>query len=609
MVRASAPGTGWARTQVLLGGLLVAGVFTLVSTGSAQNPSPAKTPPKPEPAKPELAKGDQPKVQRVIVAKTPEVAEMTKVINQKLEEGWKANKITPSHEVGDLEYLRRASLDIIGRVPTWEEIAVYRKDAPEKRRSLLIERLLSNEDYPRHWANVWSNWLLTRSGMFGRGTYHDQMDLWLEDKFAQNTSYDKIVKSLLTASGKNTDSGNGAVNFILAHVGEPIRDPKLIKEEGHFEMVPLTARITRLFLGIQIQCAQCHDHPFLNSLKQERFWGVNAFLRQVNREGTLAMQRNQTPGPLTLVDDVKVNVEALGFYEKRNGVKLDEKAVFLPSGPQKKAHKLSTDSKEKDLQGLTRREELADALVDHEQFPKALVNRYWGTFFGRGFVNPIDDFNDQNLPSNPELLDELAAKFKHYGYDLKSLIRWICNSEAYQLSCVANKTNDKPEQEALFSRMMLKSMAPEQLYESLMVATNKIAVQTNQEKKDQRTTWLDGLISNFGDDEGNEVNFNGTVVQALMMMNGQNINEAIMLKEKGTVANAISSSRTEDEVITKLFLAALTRDPTPRELARIKEDFRLALPEHRTKDAKDPAARFHDLFWALLNSNEFLLNH
>src|SRR5260370_22421378 len=128
-------------------------------------------------------------------------------------------------------------------------------------------------------------------------------------------------------------------------------------------MVPLNARMTRLFLGIQVQCAQCHDHPFLGTLKKEKLWGVNAFLRQVDRKGTLAMARNQTPGPLELVDDEAVNKEALGFYEKRNGVKLDEKAVFLPSGPQKRAYKLSVDTKGKDVQAINRREELADPLT------------------------------------------------------------------------------------------------------------------------------------------------------------------------------------------------------------------------------------------------------
>jgi hypothetical protein len=607
MVRASAPARRRGRFAFfVLSGSFIAGLLVLVSSGTAQNSG--KPPPKAEAPKPEAAK-----VNRVIVAKTPDVAEMTKAINEKIAETWKANKITPSREVSDLEFLRRASLDIIGRVPTWAEIGVYEKDPPERRRSLLVDRLLNHEDYARHWATMWSNWLLTRSGTFGRGTYHEQMDVWLEDKFALNLSYDKIVRALLTAKGKNTDTDNGSVNFILAHVGEPIRDPKLVREEGHFEMVPLTSRITRLFLGIQVQCAQCHDHPFLGSLKQEKFWGVNAFLRQVDRKGTLAMQRNQTPGPLELVDDEAVNKEALGFYEKRNGVKLDEKAVFLPSGPQKKSFKLSviTEGKDKgkDVQGIKRREELADALIENDQFPKAVVNRYWGTFFGRGFINPIDDFNDTTIgqASNPELLEELAIKFKHYGYDLKSLIRWICNSEAYQLSCVANKTNDKPEHEALFSRMMLKSMSPEQLYESLMVATNKVAVQSKDEKKIARNTWLEGLISNFGDDEGNEVNFNGTVVQALMMMNGQNINDAITLKEKGTVANAMASSRNDDEVIEKLFLAALTRVPSKKEVVTIKELFRLGEPKNVAKDSRE--ARYHDLFWALLNCNEFLLNH
>ncbi len=606
MVRASAPRWGWGRFQMIVcGSFLAVGVLALTATSPAQNPAkapPKADPPKTEPAKPELVKAN-----RVIVAKTPDVAEMTKIIDEKIAEGWKDNKITPSHEVGDLEFLRRASLDVIGRVPTLEEIVAYEKDPPEKRRSLLIERLLDHADYARHWANVWSNWLLTRSGTFGRGTYHEQMDVWLEDQFAQNRTYDKIVHDLITAKGENTK--NGAVNFVLAHVGEEIRDAKLVKEEGRFEMVPLTSRIARTFLGIQIQCAQCHDHPFLtNSLKQERFWGMNAFLRQVDRKGTLAMARNQTPGPLELWDNEENNREALGFYEKRNGVKLDEKAVFLPSGPDKKARKLSVDKDtKKDIQGIGRREELADAVIDHEQFPKALVNRYWGAFFGRGFVNPVDDFNDFNKPSNPELLNELAIKFKHYGYDLKSVIRWICNSEAYQLSCVANKTNDKAEHEALFSRMMLKSMSPEQLYESLMVATNKNAVQAKDEKKKDRTTWLDGLISNFGDDEGNEVNFNGTVVQALMMMNGQNINDAITLKEKGTVAIALVTSKTDDDVIHRLFLAAVCRQPTKKEIANIKELFILAEPKNRGKDTRE--ARYHDLFWALLNSNEFLLNH
>ncbi len=216
------------------------------------------------------------------------------------------------------------------------------------------------------------------------------------------------------------------------------------------------------------------------------------------------------------------------FTRKRNGVILTAPAEFLPSsGEEKHGVRLPAGMK-----GVQRREKLAEFIIDHPQFPKAIVNRMWGVFFGRGFVNPIDDFNDQNQPSNPELLDELAARFKHYNYDLKRLIRWICNSDPYNLSCVANKSNDKPEHEALFSRMIMKAMSPEQLFESLMVATKAEATESKTIKKDLKDKWLGTLISNFGDDEGNEVNFNGTVVQALLMMNGKDINDAIAARTK-----------------------------------------------------------------------------
>jgi hypothetical protein len=530
-----------------------------------------------------------------------DVPEMVRTINDKLRADWDKNKITPSRYVDDYEFIRRASLDVIGRIARPEEIREFLKDPADTRRSLLIDRLLSSEDYARHWANLWSNWLLTRSGPFGRGMYHEQMTVWLEDQFSDpRKTYADLVRGLLTARGKNTDKG--AVNFILAHVGENV-PPARRGEEGQFEMVPVTARVARLFLGVQVQCAQCHDHPFQSTITQNQFWGINAFLRQVERKGNLAMNRQDTPGPLELVDNENTCRDATVFFEKRNGVVLTQKAEFLPSGEEKHGKKLDPEKA-----GVARREELANFLVEHDNFPKAIVNRMWGVFFGRGFVNPIDDFNDNNQPSNPDLLNELASQLKHYNYDLKKLIRWMANSEAYSLSCVANKTNDKPEHEPLFSRMVLKAMTPEQLFESLMVATRSEVAESKDAKKAARDAWLGGLISNFGDDEGNEVNFNGTVVQALMMMNGKEINEAISRKEKGTVALAIAHAHSAPAVISELYLASLNRPPTARELQTIQQQFHLR-PAFAGKDYRDPAARFEDLFWALLNSNEFMLNH
>ena len=269
----------------LVGGLILAGLLVcLASPGLAQTPTkapPDKVKAAPVPEKPAPAMPTFPKL--TIASKGTEVADQVKVINDMLAAGWTANKIVPAGYVDDHEFIRRASLDIIGRIAKPEEIDHFLKDPADKRRSMLIDRLLDSEEYPLHWSNTWTNWLLSRTGVFGRGTYHEDLNRWLNDRFAENMPYDKLVTALLTASGENTK--NGAVNFILAHVGEPVPGARAA-EEGQFEMVPITSRITRLFLGTQVQCAQCHDHPFQNSLKQNHFWGVNAFLRQVQRVGT-----------------------------------------------------------------------------------------------------------------------------------------------------------------------------------------------------------------------------------------------------------------------------------------------------------------------------------
>ncbi|HEV3237622.1 MAG TPA: DUF1553 domain-containing protein, partial [Gemmataceae bacterium] len=423
--------------------------------------------------------------------------------------------------------------------------------------------------------------------------------------------YDKFVKKLVTARGKNNDTkdGGAAANFILAHLGETVAREEMGSKGGRFEAVPITSRITRLFLGVQTQCTQCHDHPF-GKEKQQQFWGINAFLRQVDRVGNPPMARQMMAAPaLELKDNPAFNVDATVFYEKRNGVVLETGPVFL-------------DNKKLDIKKVsltpgngrpwTRRDELAELILDHPNFPKAAVNRMWAHFFGKGFVNPIYDFHEQNQVSNPELLDELAAQFKHYGYDLKMIVRAICNSKAYSLSSVTNKTNAQPAQDTLYSHMLLKAMSPEQLFESLWMATHwqakihgKNIKDAAADKKTLKDQWLANLVNGFGDDEGNEVNFNGTVVQALMMMNGKDLNDAISRKEDGTVARTIYLTKGNFErTITDLYMVSLNRKPTQAELVKIRKAMVL------TKSVeKDIAGPYQDVFWALLNSNEFLLNH
>jgi hypothetical protein len=531
-----------------------------------------------------------------------DAADVVKTIDEAMRASWKDNSITPSPRCDDHEFIRRATLDIIGRIATPKEIREYMDDPAKERRQKLIERLLKSEDYAKNWANLWANWLLTRSGAFGRGQYHEETQTWLEDQFAQNKPFRETVRALITAEGKNTD--NGAVNFILAHLGEntPANE---VRENGQFNMVPITSRITRLFLGVQTQCAQCHDHPADPKLKQNHFWGINAYLRQVRRDGTPPMPGNRMMGftPLTLRDDASVNQDAQVFFETRNAKLLPAKAQFIDG-----TRITSTPKGEKKLplEGKARREELAQLILEHPNFGMAQVNRMWAHFFSKGFVNPIDDFNSQNTPSHAELLEKLGERYKHYGCDQKMLIRWICNSEAYSLSSVANKTNDKADSDQpwLFARMLPKAMSPEELFESLMVATG--GSQSKEQKKELRTRWLDNLISNFGDDEGNEVSFNGTVVQALMMMNGNDLNGAIAPsgKDEGNVAKIYKRHGGNARgIVQELYLLTLNRPPTVKELEKLSAGLRMRIPD------KDVLAPYQDLLWAILNSNEFMLNH
>ncbi len=530
-------------------------------------------------------------------------------INTEIEKAWKENKIRPAARCSDYEFIRRASLDLIGRIAKVKEIETFMADPPAKRRGLLIERLLNSSEFASHFANLWTNLLLTRTG--GK-LYHEQMHLWLEEQFDKKgddaPGWDKITHQILAATGRTNE--NGAVNFILAHLGEEIKEKR--DENGRFEMVPVTSRTTRLFLGLRTQCTQCHDHPFNDDWKQEHFWSMNAFFRQVDAPSgrpTIMVKKKKKGmmglGQHELVDNPNFNKDGIVGYERRNGTRLFTRAKFL-------------DGTKLPKNVRNRREELAKFVTGSPYFAKAFVNRLWAHFMGRAFTKDPDDFGEHSPPSHPELLDNLAQTWAtKYKYDIRSLVRWICNNRAYGLSSVANETNDKQEDEKFFSRMLLKALSPEQLFESLMIATEAKVGQTKEKKQNLRETWLTKLVVNFGDDEGSEGTFNGTVVQALLMMNGQDINTAIMDKEHGIAAQVIKRHSGKGMTGMKLamrdlFLAALNRPPTEKEYERMLDPRRMALrpsQPYTQFDRNFYIGFYQDLFWALLNSNEFILNH
>jgi hypothetical protein len=535
-------------------------------------------------------------------------------IDEQVTKMWKENKTYPSDRCTDYEFIRRASLDIVGRIPTVKEVNNFMGHPAEKRRSWLINAMLDGSEYgagteyAQNFANLWTTHLITRSG--SPKQHQLQLNDWLYTGFkggdGVTPDWSKMARQLIAGTGRQNE--NAAVNYMMYNLGEEIKADQ--SKNGKWDMVPATSRTTRLFVGIRIQCVQCHDHPFNGEWRQEDFWGINAFLRQSDTPegppemvmiGKKKVKGEKRSLEKVLADNRSYNSSGIIPYERRNTVLLFTDPSYLNH---KKIPKNWTGS---------RREALAKFILEDPYFAKAFVNRMWGHFFGMSFLrgNP-DDFHDQNPISHPELLEKLAGDFsKDYGHNPKVLIRWICNSQAYGLSSRANKWNDKTDDETLFARMLLKPMSPEQMFESIMHAT---IPSFNRNKVDEkRDKWLEKLVVNFGNDEGEEGSFSGTVVQALLLMNGQDINAQIAAKD-GTVA-AIASTRGASlaslpAAVNDLYMHALSRPATKAEIAHFASPEKYALH----KGTKSTPAQFwpnyyQDIYWALLNSNEFILNH
>ncbi|MFO0938945.1 MAG: DUF1549 domain-containing protein [Gemmataceae bacterium] len=486
------------------------------------------------------------------------ITPQTETINKLIAAKWaEAGIKKPADRAKDSEFLRRAFIDLIGRIPTAAEVVDFEADQSSNKRQKLIYRLLYTDDsknpykpapnskmadaedkkgyvyadqYAAHWANIWTVWLMSRTA---HPDYRKKMNYWLVGELENNTNYREFVTKLLTATGSNKE--NNAVNFVMFHLGERNPNEKQ-NSSGPFDAVPITSRVTRLFLGLQTQCTQCHDHPFNKEWAQTDFWGVNAFFRQTTRSGNLVnpndRQMTGDPPPLTVQDVDTFNRDGIVFYERRDGKLMAAKPEFLKDV--KQAENGEKSGKYIEMSGkTTRRQQLAEYVVKHDNFAKAYVNRIWGHLFGRGLNKDatVDDFGSNNEVIHPELLDAIGKEFAAYQYDTKQLIYWICTSDAYGLSHVGNKEYVDPKFDAYFARMPLKGMSPEVLYDSLHTATKIDENSDRNVRRANRQSWSEKLVKTFGDDEGNELTFNGTMVQALLMMNGNDLNGSISRAE------------------------------------------------------------------------------
>lgn len=517
-----------------------------------------------------------PQAAKGVVLLASENQPLTDFANEEIRKQWALHKLPPSPVADDAEWLRRVTLDVVGHIPSLEETEAFLKNPSPTRRADWLNGLLSSPDYARNWASIWTNLLI------GRRTPdridREGLEKFLRESFEKNQPWNEVVVSLIGAEG--SQKTNGAVNFLLAHLNEGA--------------VPATSLTARLFLGTQLQCTQCHNHPF-NDWKQNQFWELNSFFSQTRRFDHQKPDPNTNRLEFDYAELIFVDGEGPVHFEQRNGL---VRVAF----PIYEGVEIPVENSTK------RREELARLMTRPEsrQLARAMVNRMWGHFFGVGFTRPVDDLGPHRPPSHPELLERLTNEFHEGGYDLKKLIRWICATEAYQLTSRAQGANsaddpalgDPPK----FTHMTVKSMSPEQLFDSLQVA-----IRVHDDRKadwsgweDRRRNWLRQFVLEFGTDENDEsTTFNGTIPQALMMMNGTLIQEATNPNDPGLLQLVLKEGK-DTECIRTLFLATLGRRPTAQEINAARN----LLGENETLEQS-----CQDLLWALVNSNEFISNH
>jgi hypothetical protein len=459
-----------------------------------------------------------------------------------LEAEWRKAHLQPAPPADDATYLRRAYLDLAGELPPVEVVRAFLDDKSAGKRARLVEGLLGSPRYAQHFAEYWEQLLLGRNA---RPNLVDERQLreWLRGRLSENARWDATARVLIAAKGRNSDGGprnkplepspspspaeplNAAVNYVLRWAQQP---------------EDLTGNYSRVFLGVQIQCAQCHDHPS-EKWKQEDFRNLTAAFARIRSR------------PLESAKGIRrVVVED------------------LTKGKPAKALDGAT---------LADRQELADWTARSPWLARALVNRYWAYFLGRGFVDPVDDFRRSNPPWAPALLDRLSADFVAHGYDLKWLIRTICASRAYQLSAAGRDGR-------LWADYRLRPLAPEQLLAALAAVTGLSEPPPKMRKE---------LAFIFAvDEEGSADAFSGTLPQALFALNGEYLNRGAA---GPALTSLLSLPISDEQKLIALYLRALSRPPAAAEARRW-----LPLVQKGRRE-------WEDLLWALLNTSEFHFQH
>ncbi len=500
--------------------------------------------------------------------------------------------IVPSELCSDEEFVRRAYLDICGILPTSAEARGFLADRRSDKRARLIDALLDRPEYADFWTLKWGDVLRIRKTFIqpqGVKAYHG----WLHEAVKTNMPFDRFARALLTGQGHS--HRNGPANYYCV-----VRPPK---NEGELMQHDLAETTAQLFLGVRMQCARCHNHPF-ERWTQDDYWGLAAFFTQVKvtREGNAPGVGNPDHRPASVALDPK----APELVQPRSGKPVLPR--FL-GGP---APTIAT--------GKDRREVLADWLTrpDNPFFARSVVNRLWYHLNGRGIVDPVDDFRGSNPPAHEELLDALAADFVKHGFDVKHALRVILNSRTYQLSATTNAFNR--EDGKYFSHVLVKPLTAEQLLDGLCSVTGVPEVYDGQPAGTRAMQLPDGevvtlpsrylgydrhpFMKAFGQPArelacecARETEFG--LGQALELLNGPTLSRKVS-DPKNRLSQLLAKKLSDTEVLDELYFTALSRPPSPS-AAR-------AFLDHVAR-ADNKRKAWEDVLWTLLRSREFTHRH
>jgi hypothetical protein len=473
-------------------------------------------------------------------------------------------KIQPSPVTDDVTVFRRLSLDLTGRLPSPESVRAFLDDPtpPRMKRAKAIDRLIASPEYVDHWTVKWGDLLQTSRKYLGeKGAYEFRQ--WIHDAIASNRPYDRLVRELLTARGSSYD--NPAANYFRV-----TREPK-----------PAMEKTTQVFLGVRMVCAQCHDHPF-ERWTQNQYYQMSAFFSAVGVRAGYEVGEE-------IVFDQRADYE---MKHPKDGRLLKPQfmlasAAPVPAGPQ-------------------RRDAMADWLTakDNPYFAKAIANRMWSYFVGKGIIDPVDDIRASNPPSNPALLEALTKDFVAHEFDLRYLMRTIVNSRTYQASIVTNEWNANDRDN--FSHAVPRRLSAEELMDGVSSAAG-VRARFPEVPEDTMASQLvdphigrEGFLDVFGRPPREsscecERRSDFSLPQALNLVNGRTISDAVA-DPNGRVAKLVLSGKSDEVVVNELYLAALSRPPTREEQLRGMT--------YLSNGAK--GSRAQDLLWALLNSKAFL---